>query len=943
MSKYLTNIRALLFYLALISVLYAPVVFGGKSLQPALYQPHGLMQGWPYAYDGRKPVNTFNVDLATPAYYEWPVNKLVGDIYRTGSLPLWNPYQAAGTPLAADYSTRAFFPYQIFEDLSPVWMWDFFILGRLLVAGFFSYLFLSRIGLSFPAALLGGIFYMFSGTMVWFINLEQMTNGAMMLPVLLYSLEVTARRPARTQIAISGIVFALVLLAGQPEVALYILLLGTSYFIFRALHLYKWKKFVSLTMKFALIFAVGIALAAPLIFPFLEFVFSSHHVHHPRAGVGTQDILNWKRAFVALTPTATEIPADPEVLPEVLARFDDGDDRPMYFRIFATKGVWDWMGGYTGILSVFMALTGISVVLIKRSIEWRGMILFFFCFGAAILLKHFGVRPFLWLGHLPIFDIAWGPRWAGPTWVFSFCMAGAIGCQAILSCENRVDGDIHTSGQSSSKAIQSSREMSSTKAPHGPFANESTVMSSLQRHLHQRLHYLPLTVFLIFLTLYLWIPFPEVVVLALTRNFHFGPISAPYIIPSMLAGHVETILVLTGALIITLYYMKTGKGIYGFIGLAVIELWWAIPRGYNHYWLYLKAIPFMVGLLLVFALCKERWRLAGSASVFFFISFLWLDWKAPNGFPDRYNPFRKPPYVEFLKEKEGHFRVMGGYGVLFPNYASAIGLQDLRYINALMIPAYRKYRLEHLQVVLDNEEVEVSSLWFTGRPERVIALYDDTVGRYFKMVRRGIEEDIKERLPYYSLLGVKYILMPSQIRFNETPVVEGKKDIPCLPVIYNNEVKIYENPHALPRSFITHDFEIVSSKEVQVDPLGCQVKPQHPIVDRRSDDQKQEKEGASIQEYRFNSVVIEASLEHPGLLVLSDVYFDGWEVYVDEEPDKIFRVNGLMRGVLLQKGEHSVEFRYMPKALKLGAAVGTGGFIVVVVLLIPWRRCGEGT
>ncbi|UCG80841.1 MAG: hypothetical protein JSV60_00735, partial [Desulfobacterales bacterium] len=98
LSKYLTNIRALLFYLALISALYAPVVFGGKSLQPALYQPHGLVQGWPYAYEGRKPVNTFNVDLATPAYYEWPVNKLVGDIYRTGSLPLWNPYQAAGTP-----------------------------------------------------------------------------------------------------------------------------------------------------------------------------------------------------------------------------------------------------------------------------------------------------------------------------------------------------------------------------------------------------------------------------------------------------------------------------------------------------------------------------------------------------------------------------------------------------------------------------------------------------------------------------------------------------------------------------------------------------------------------------------------------------------------------------------------------------------------------------
>jgi hypothetical protein len=935
LSEYLTNIRVLLFYLALISALYAPVVFGGKSLQPALYQPHGLVQGWPYAYEGRKPVNTFNVDLATPAYYEWPVNKLVGDIYRSGSLPLWNPYQAAGTPLAADYSTRAFFPYQILENLSPVWMWDFFLLGRLLVAGFFSYLFLKRVGLSFSAALLGGSLYMFSGTMVWFINLEQMTNEAMMLPVFLCSLEATIQRAARTRIAVSGMVCALVLLAGQPEVALYILLLGTSYFIFRALNLYKGKQFVSLNMKFALVVTVGIALAAPLIFPFQEFVSSSHHVHRPSAGIGTQDIPNWKRIFAALTPTATEIPADPEILPEVLARFDDGDDGPMHFRIFATKGVWDWMGGYTGILAVFMALTGISIVLTKRSVEWRGIILFFSCFGAAILLKHFGVRPFVWLGHLPMFNLAWGPRWAGPTWVFSFCMAGAIGYQVILGCENPVNGDIHTSRQGAPKAIQNSRKVAATGAPHRTSANENTVMSRLRRYLRNRLHYLPLTVFLIFMALYLWIPLPEVVALALERNVHFGPISAPYIIPSMLVGHVETILVLTAVLIITIYYIRTGKGIYGLIGLAVVDLWWAIPRGYNYYWLYLKGIPFTVGLLLVFALCQERWRLAASAAAFFFISFLWLDLKAPNGFPDRYNPFTPPPYVQFLKEKQGHYRVMGGYGLLYPNYAGAIGLQDLRYINALMIPAYRKYRFEGLQITLDNEEVEVSSLWFTGRPERVIALYDDKIGVYFKIVRRGIEEDIKERLPYYSLLGVKYILMPSRFKLDETWFSEGKTSMPYLPLIYSNEIKIYENPCAFPRSFINHDFEMVSSKEVQINLPGCQGEPWHPIADPGSQGQQYKKEGASIKEYGCNKVVIEAHLERPGLLVLSDVYFDGWEVYVDKEPDKIFRVNGLVRGVLLEKGKHTVEFRYMPKAFALGLTVWAGGLIAVVVLLIP--------
>lgn len=930
LSNIRRNIKALLIYLALISALYSPVVFGGKSLQPALYQPHGLTQGWPYGYKGRTPVNSFNVDLATPAYYEWPVNKLVGDMYKSGSLPLWNPYQAAGMPLAAEYSTKAFFPYQILETISPVKVWDYFLLGRLLIAGFFSFLFLTRIGLSFSASLLGGIFYMFSGTMVWFINLEQMTNVAMMLPVLLYGIELMVQKPGGIQMAIVGIVCALVLLGGQPEVAFYVIFLAVSYFAFRALHLYKGKAFVPLSIKFFFTLALGIALASPQILPFLEFVSSSHHSHHPRMGIGTEIIVNWKRAFVSLTPTATEIPADPAILPEVLTSLEDDAHGLTYFRIFATKGVWDWIGGYTGILAVFMALVGVLSVLVRRSVEGRGMILFFFCFGAVILLKHFGVRPFLWLGHLPIFDIAWGPRWASPTWVFSFSMAGAIGFQTILRSRTHEQPNTRPAEHDESEAVQSNEEGISSDA----------MQPSSAGHILKHLTYVPLSVFATLLGVYLCILLPEVVVLSIERNMHFSPISAPYIIPSILVGHMETMLILTVAFVMTLRYVRSGKGIYGFIGLAVLELWWAIPRGYNYQWLYLKSVPFAAGLVLVFTLCKERWRWAASAAAFFLISSFCLDATAPNGFPDRYDPFTEPPYVEFLRGKEGPFRVMGGYGVLYPNYASSVGLQDVRYISALMVPAYQRYRWEHLQEALENEEVLSSSLWFTGRPERVIVVYDKTIGRYYRVVRRGIEEDILAGLPYYSLLGVRYIAMPSEFALNDTGS-DGKKTVPDLPLIYDNEIRIYENPHALPRSFITDYFQVVSSNDVRISPPRDQITSPQPATDMRSDTSRLSTGAATIKEYRPNKVSIEARLEHPGLLVLSDVYYSGWEAYVDEKRTKIFRVNRLMRGVFLREGNHQVEFRYRPKSLTIGAALAAIGLIAVISLLLPSRRYPE--
>ena len=106
----------LLYILALI-VLYAPVVFLGRSLQAPLNMPFGVTDQGAYEYEGRLPVANFDVDIASPGYMEWPLSRLQGELLREGELPLWNPYQGGGTPLAAQPDSRAFFPYQMVENV----------------------------------------------------------------------------------------------------------------------------------------------------------------------------------------------------------------------------------------------------------------------------------------------------------------------------------------------------------------------------------------------------------------------------------------------------------------------------------------------------------------------------------------------------------------------------------------------------------------------------------------------------------------------------------------------------------------------------------------------------------------------------------------------------------------------------------------------------------
>ncbi|MBU4385856.1 MAG: YfhO family protein, partial [Actinobacteria bacterium] len=66
-----------------------------------------------------------------------------------------------------------------------------------------------------------------------------------------------------------------------------------------------------------------------------------------------------------------------------------------------------------------------------------------------------------------------------------------------------------------------------------------------------------------------------------------------------------------------------------------------------------------------------------------------------------------------------------------------------------------------------------------------------------------------------------------------------------------------------------------------------------------------------------------------GLLVTAEMYYPGWDVYVDGEKSEILRTNLIFRGVLLPGGQRTVEFRFHPGSLYVGITVSlvTVGFL----------------
>ena len=89
---------------------------------------------------------------------------------------------------------------------------------------------------------------------------------------------------------------------------------------------------------------------------------------------------------------------------------------------------------------------------------------------------------------------------------------------------------------------------------------------------------------------------------------------------------------------------------------------------------------------------------------------------------------------------------------------------------------------------------------------------------------------------------------------------------------------------------------------------------------------------ARIVSYTPNRIVVEAAVSEPGLLVLSEVWYPGWRATAGGLPLPIVRVEGVLRGVSLDAGQHTVEFRYAPWTVWAGLAVSG----LTALLLLAW-------
>ena len=151
----------------------------------------------------------------------------------------------------------------------------------------------------------------------------------------------------------------------------------------------------------------------------------------------------------------------------------------------------------------------------------------------------------------------------------------------------------------------------------------------------------------------------------------------------------------------------------------------------------------------------------------------------------------------------------------------------------------------------------------------------------------------------------------------------------------------------IPRCYIVHDMEIKGKNEMldfmmedQFDPLRVVVfeKGNAPATSFPKEPIPGSNEKCWITAYSNNEIRLVADMKAPGFLMMSEINYPGWQVFVDGAKKTIHTGNYLFRVVPLNTGRHNIRFVFSPLSFKIGVTISLISLVGVMAFLLLIRR-----
>lgn len=146
-----------------------------------------------------------------------------------------------------------------------------------------------------------------------------------------------------------------------------------------------------------------------------------------------------------------------------------------------------------------------------------------------------------------------------------------------------------------------------------------------------------------------------------------------------------------------------------------------------------------------------------------------------------------------------------------------------------------------------------------------------------------------------------------------------------------------QNPKRLGAAWLVNSTTVVNNADDEMTQLSSFNPAEEVLIDKRYGVSTKTYSGngsISLRTYKPNHLTYSVNTNAEAFAVFSEIYYGtGWNAYVDGELNDHYRVNYVLRGLPLPKGNYQVEFKFEPQSVAIGSTIALVCSILIYLLL----------
>ena len=195
--------------------------------------------------------------------------------------------------------------------------------------------------------------------------------------------------------------------------------------------------------------------------------------------------------------------------------------------------------------------------------------------------------------------------------------------------------------------------------------------------------------------------------------------------------------------------------------------------------------------------------------------------------------------------------------------------------------------------------------YHAAKPKRIQNIYDFYI--------------LKNNLDVLNILNVKYIIQNDP----------------------DNPLGVTRNPNALGNAWFVDGAVVVENDNQELLSLSELDLSKKLVTQNKSliarEFKLRESNTITLYSRKANELIYKSSTESSQLTVFSEAFYkNGWQAYVDGIQVDHFRVNYLLRGLVLPEGDHEVKFNFKPKVVYTGSYISIVAYLILLILIIKF-------